>query len=185
MCSRRTYQQIITHMQHWCTAIITNSNRRTYCPRTTKTFINLYIKSMWQWMWGTFKNDRCDIIHEDQVILTGPRDPTTTLWKIPINMDADASKQQHEPIAQVNLAHEQCSSSVSVLMQFLHLVSFSPKPSTWIKGIKINQYILYPNLTAHNVKKYLPKSTTTAKCHLDKHRINEVGHTNVRRKLFF
>ena len=124
-----------------------------------------------------FKKNRCNVTKDDTVILSGPRDPTTTLWKLPIspkagNCEAMSIRTSAPPEHQTNLAHDQCSSTVSDLMQFLYLSFFSPKPLSWLKGIEYNQYVTYLNLTAHNVKKHLPKSTATAKGHVDKQRIN-------------
>eukprot|EP00957_Ditylum_brightwellii_P024195 1825035-Ditylum_brightwellii.AAC.1 len=94
-----------------------------------------------------FKKDRCNIIQNNTTILSRPRDPSTTLWKISINPNAEKQINDNTFNQQANLAHNQCSSTIPECMQFLHLLSFNPKSSSWIKGIKNQQYVTYPNLT--------------------------------------
>eukprot|EP00957_Ditylum_brightwellii_P070580 5362610-Ditylum_brightwellii.AAC.1 len=64
------------------------------------------------------------------------------------------------------------TSSVHDLVQFLHASCFSPVPSTTINAIKNNNFYTWPSFTAHNMRKYLSKSTATAKGHMDRLRKN-------------
>eukprot|EP00957_Ditylum_brightwellii_P137347 10471420-Ditylum_brightwellii.AAC.1 len=68
---------------------------------------------------------------------------------------------------------QQCPSNKHCkLVQFLHASCFSPVPSTTINAIRHNNFYIWPSFTAHNVKKYLPKSTATVKGHMDHLRKN-------------
>eukprot|EP00957_Ditylum_brightwellii_P007778 588696-Ditylum_brightwellii.AAC.1 len=74
------------------------------------------------------------------------------------------------PILQCHNALQTCS--ISELVQFLHASCFSPVPSTTINAIRHNNLYTWPSFTAHNIKKYLPKSTATVKGHMDRLRKN-------------
>jgi hypothetical protein len=54
----------------------------------------------------------------------------------------------------------------------LHAPCFSPVKSTWIKAIKNGNFSSWPGLNEHSVEKYLSKSTSTAKGHLNQQRQN-------------
>eukprot|EP00957_Ditylum_brightwellii_P049819 3777019-Ditylum_brightwellii.AAC.1 len=57
-------------------------------------------------------------------------------------------------------------------MQFLHAAAGSPITSTWIDAISKGYYIMWPGLTADNVRKHLPKSIATSQGHLEQKRKN-------------
>eukprot|EP00957_Ditylum_brightwellii_P135003 10293686-Ditylum_brightwellii.AAC.1 len=57
-------------------------------------------------------------------------------------------------------------------MQFLHAAAGYSVPSTWIKAIQKGYNISWPGLTANNVRRYLPKSSITARGHIDQLRKN-------------
>jgi hypothetical protein len=58
-------------------------------------------------------------------------------------------------------------------MQYLHAACYSPVPSTWIAGIRNNQFTTWPGLTAGAVTKHLPPAMATAMGHLDQRRKNQ------------
>jgi hypothetical protein len=58
------------------------------------------------------------------------------------------------------------------LINYLHAACFSPVKSTWIKAIKNGNFSSWPGLNEQNVEKFLSKSTSTAKGHLNQQRQN-------------
>jgi hypothetical protein len=58
------------------------------------------------------------------------------------------------------------------LINYLHAACFSPVKSTWIKAIKNGFFSSWPGLNEPTVEKYLSKSTSTAKGHLNQQRQN-------------
>jgi hypothetical protein len=73
-------------------------------------------------------------------------------------------------IAQCNHAYD--NNNQKDLINYLHAACFSPVKSTWIKAIKNGNFSSWPGLNEHSVEKYLSKSTSTAKGHLNQHRQN-------------
>jgi hypothetical protein len=57
-------------------------------------------------------------------------------------------------------------------IQYLHAAAGSPVPSTFIKAIKAGNFVTWPTLTAHNLRKYLEKSEATIKGNLNQTRKN-------------
>jgi hypothetical protein len=49
----------------------------------------------------------------------------------------------------------------------MHTVCGYPVKSTWLKAIKVGNYVSWPMLTECNVQKYYPKTIETAKGHLN------------------
>jgi hypothetical protein len=54
----------------------------------------------------------------------------------------------------------------------MHAICGYPVKSTWLKAIKVGNYIGWPTLTERNVQKYYPETTKTAKGHLNQTRKN-------------
>jgi hypothetical protein len=54
----------------------------------------------------------------------------------------------------------------------MHAVSGYLVKLTWLKAIKAGNYVEWPMLTERNVQKYYPKTTKTAKGHLNQTRKN-------------
>jgi hypothetical protein len=54
----------------------------------------------------------------------------------------------------------------------MHTICGYPVKSTWLKAIKAGNYVGWPMLTERNVQKYYPKTTETAKGHLNQTRKN-------------
>jgi hypothetical protein len=94
----------------------------------------------------------------------GSRDPKSRLWRVNL-------KQKMKPkIARCNHAHD--NNNQKDLINYLHAACFSPVKSTWIKAIKNGNFSSWPGLNEHSVEKYLSKSTSTAKGHLNQQRQN-------------
>jgi hypothetical protein len=97
-------------------------------------------------------------------IMYGSRDPKSRLWRV------DLKQKMTPKISQCNHAHD--NNNQKDLINYLHAACFSPVKSTWIKAIKNGNFSSWPGLNEQNVDKYLSKSTSTAKGHLNQQRQN-------------
>ncbi len=57
-------------------------------------------------------------------------------------------------------------------IKWVHTISRYPVKSTWLKAIKVGNYVGWPMLTECNIQKYYPKTIKTAKGHLNQTRKN-------------
>ncbi len=64
----------------------------------------------------------------------------------------------------------------------MHAICGYPLKLTWLKAIKVGNYVGWPMLIERNVQKYYPKTTKTAKGHLNQTRKN-VQSTKVKATL--
>jgi hypothetical protein len=94
----------------------------------------------------------------------GYRDPESRLWRV------NLKQKMNTKIAQCNHAHD--NNNQKDLISYLHAACFSPVKSTWIKEIKNGNFSSWPGLNEHSVEKYMSKSTSTAKGHLNQQRQN-------------
>jgi hypothetical protein len=122
---------------------------------------------------GQLCDNECSVIlTQDQVMVSrngkdvmyGSRDPKSRLWRVNLN------QKMNTKIAQCNHAHD--NNNQKDLINYLHAACFSPVKSTWIEAIKNGFFSSWPGLNEHSVEKYLSKSTSTAKGHLNKQRQN-------------
>ena len=91
---------------------------------------------------------------QNELVLCGPRDPTTGLWIINLEPPTHSANSVYEQTKQVDI------------VRYLHQACGSPVPSTWISAINARYFATWPGLTAGLVKKHLPKELATAKGHL-------------------
>jgi hypothetical protein len=125
---------------------------------------------------ATFDEEHVTITKNNKLILQGPRDPRTRLWKIAVGPETQSSlAPPSEPNtvpfhATANSAYHQTNQQD--LVRFLHAAAGSPVPSTWIAAIQKGHYATWPGLTDDLVRKHLPKSVATVKGHLDQQRQN-------------
>ena len=54
----------------------------------------------------------------------------------------------------------------------MHAVCGYPVKSTWVKAIQAGNYMGWPLLTEHNVRKYYPETSETPKGHMNQTRKN-------------
>jgi hypothetical protein len=116
------------------------------------------------------------IINKDnRLLMTGPRDQQTGLWRIKLNNQptpkpTKITKHKH---CKGFINHAYQEQTIPELMQFLHATAFSPVPSiTWINAIQQGFFQGWSGLTATAVRKHLPKSEATSKGHLVQTRKN-------------
>jgi hypothetical protein len=138
-----------------------------------------------------FTREAATIQKDNAVILHGPREPHTGLWKIPLNPALPLptpAPQSPVPSAANNTNHMHSDSNYSILrhqansayhqpnqaalVSFLHATAGSPVPSTWVRAIHAGHFATWPGLTAELVNKHLQPSLATAKGHLDQQRQN-------------
>jgi hypothetical protein len=62
--------------------------------------------------------------------------------------------------------------STKQAIKWMHAICGYPVKSTWLKTIKVGNYVGWPMLTERNVQKYYLKATETAKGHLNQTRKN-------------
>jgi hypothetical protein len=112
----------------------------------------------------TFTHNQMTVSINGKEVMYGSRDPKSRLWRV-------NWKQKMKPeSAQFNHAHD--DNNQKDLVNYLHAACFSPVKSTWIKAIKNGFFSSWPGLNEHSVEKYLSKSTSTAKGHLNQQRQN-------------
>jgi hypothetical protein len=89
----------------------------------------------------------------------GSRDPKSRLWTV------NLKQKMNTKIAQCNHAHD--NNNQKDLINYLQATCFSPVKSTCITAIKNGNFSTWPGLNEHSVEKYMYKSTSTAKGHLN------------------
>lgn len=108
----------------------------------------------------TFTDQQCNMQHNGKIILQGPRDPLTKLWKISMQPATNHALSAYTQQMQKELV--ECP----------HAAAFSPVKQTWIRAVNNNQFNTWPGLTAQAINKHLRPTMATAKGHLDRQRKN-------------
>jgi hypothetical protein len=103
-----------------------------------------------------FQNEQC--------VMYGSWDPKSRLWRVDF-------KQKFEK-QEVQCNHAHYSNNQKDLINYLHAACLSPVKSTWITAIKNGNFSSWPGLTDRAVEKYLSKSISTTKKHLNQQRQN-------------
>jgi hypothetical protein len=80
------------------------------------------------------------------------------------------TKRQRKHLQQANSVYDLPSTEQAI--KWMHAVCGYPVKSTWLKAVKAGNYVGWPMLTEHNVKKYYPETIETAKGHLNQTRKN-------------
>jgi hypothetical protein len=110
----------------------------------------------------TFTQDQVSVSGNGKHVMYGCRDPKSHLWRV------NLKQKMNTRIAQYNHAHD--NNNQKDLINYLHAACFSPVKSTWIKAIKNGFFSSWTGLNQHSVEKYLSKSTSTSKDHLNQQR---------------
>ncbi len=82
------------------------------------------------------------------------------------------SKQAQKCLHQANSVYD--LPSMEQAIKWMHAVCGYPVQSTWLKAIKVGNYISWPMLSERNVNKYYPETSETSKGHMNQ------MHKNVR-----
>ncbi len=80
------------------------------------------------------------------------------------------SKQARKALQQANSVYDLPSTEQAI--KWMHAICGYPVKLTWLKAIKVGNYVGCPMLMERNVHKYYPKATETAKGHLYQTRKN-------------
>jgi hypothetical protein len=110
---------------------------------------------------GQLCNNECSVTFTQDYV---SRDPKSRLWRVNLKQNMTTK------VAQYKHAHD--NNNQKDLINYLHAACFSPVKSTWIKAIKNGIFLSWPGLNEHSVEKYLSKSTSTTKDHLNQQRQN-------------
>ena len=112
---------------------------------------------------ATFTDTDVSITHQQYTILTGSKDPSSTLWHIPI--------PKHLPTLSPSSASAvQGIASDAAFVRFVHATFGSPALSTFHKAIRRNYLASFPHLTLSIALAHPVNSTATAQGHLDQKR---------------
>jgi hypothetical protein len=89
------------------------------------------------------------------------------MWRIPLE---NSISTQGTPEHYAHDVYEQ--KYMQDTITYLDACCFSPVQDTWLKAIQNGHFARWPSVTVENVCKYLPKSDTTAKGHMNQIRQN-------------
>jgi hypothetical protein len=153
---------------HTCNLLLTDLPHQARQAHILPGLVHNYLISVGQLCGNecsvTFTQDHVTVYRNGINAMYGSRDPKSRLWRV------DLKQKMNPSISQCNHAHD--NNNQKDLMNYLHAACFSPVKSTWIKAIKNGNFSSWPGLNEHNVEKYLSKSTSTAKGHLNQQRQN-------------
>jgi hypothetical protein len=116
---------------------------------------------------ATFHKTHVTVKKNNDILMTGPRDPRTGLWKLPM-----ANTTSPIPVVPQCANVLQVNTGIKRMIHYLHAAAFSPVKSTWLAAIKKGYYTSWPGLTTAAVHKHYPQTTATAKGHMDQTRQN-------------
>lgn len=120
---------------------------------------------------ATFTDTAVNITYEQHTILTGSKDPTSTLWHIPI--------PEHLPILSPPSASAvQGIAPDAAFVRFAHATFGSRALSTFHKAIRCNYLASFPRLTLKIALAHPVNSTATAQGHLDQKRQGQRSSIN-------
>jgi hypothetical protein len=108
------------------------------------------------WCEATFTKSGVAIKHADQIIMTGPRDPSTGMWQLPLQPQSTPLSPRTSVPPQAHSAYH--TSTKPEHVQFLHAAAGYPVPSTWTTAINAGNCTTWPGLDSKLVNKHLPKS---------------------------
>jgi hypothetical protein len=111
-----------------------------------------------------FKNNTC--------VLSGTRNTADGLWDIPIPTELSSPSPSHSSRSHHANAIIRKDMTKTKLAQYLYGCCGSPVPLTWQTAIGNGNFITWSNINSLLIKKHLPKSTDSAKGHMDQERNN-------------
>ena len=100
------------------------------------------------------------VIFNEQVIMTGYRNHNNKLWEVDLENNSINTTTK---INEHSINNVFKISSIKSTIKYLHAACFSQAKVTWIKAIKANFFITWPNLTAEAVQKHLDPSIISSR----------------------
>jgi hypothetical protein len=124
-----------------------------------------------------FDDDKCQVIYNSKVILTGYKDPVSDLWTLP-NLPSEPTRTTPDaphplplgrcisdtPQELANFSYHRTSTENNV--KFMHQSLCNPPNSSLLEAIRRGFLRGAPHLKGKNVAKYLPPSMATSKGHM-------------------
>ena len=121
-----------------------------------------------------FDNNKCQVIYNGKVILTGYKDPNSDLWTVPI---LPSKPTRTTPDAQHQLSLGPCMSDTPQelanfsyhhtltenIVKFMHQSLCNPPKSSLLDAIRRGSLRGAPHLKGKNVAKYLPQAWQSQK----------------------
>jgi hypothetical protein len=109
-----------------------------------------------------FTSTKVPVKNGASTILTGQRDKDSGMWRVPLETSIPLQ------IAPEHYAHNVYEQKyIQDTITNLHACCFSPVQDTWLKAIQNGHFATCPSVTVENVHKYLPKSDTISKGHIN------------------
>ena len=104
----------------------------------------------------------------DEIFLEGYRERSNGLWKLPLWKQAEESPRKNPKSA---LDIMPCNNAyglpnVEAVVKYLHATAGFHLKSTWLKAIKVGNYITWPGMDYYGVNKYFPRADETIKKHI-------------------
>ena len=93
--------------------------------------------------------------------MTGYRNRNNKLWEV--DLENNSNKFTTTDISKNSINNVFKFSSIKNTIKYLHAACFFPAKVTWIKAIKANLVITWPNLTAEAVQKHLDPSIISSR----------------------
>ena len=126
---------------------------------------------------GSGTSEWLQSIPANDIIMTGDRDGTDSLWHLPLHMTDTQPTHSPIPEGQTILGDQGTSinncftlrpnSTIKQRVRYYHACLGSPTLSTWTNAIEAGHLTSFPTLTTSQVRKYFPHSIATYMGHLD------------------
>ncbi len=124
-----------------------------------------------------FNKDKCQVIYNEKIILTGCKDPTSVLWMLPI-LPINEAQTTHDAVHHsllgpcvsstlphaINFSYHQTTKENNV--KFMHQSLCNPPKSSLLAAIRQGFLRAAPHLSKMAVAKYLPPSLALSKGHM-------------------
>ena len=120
----------------------------------------------------TLDKDKVVVTKHGNTIMSGYREKSTGLWRIPLDDEDDVTVRTSNTTKTHSINSISPDGTVREVLEFLSKALFSPTQSTLVKAIENGHLATWPLLTKANVTKFLPNSQETALGHLDQQRKN-------------
>jgi len=115
---------------------------------------------------GPGMNQWLQSIPANDIIMTGDRDGTDTLWHLPLHMTDTQPTHSSMPLIN-SCVSLHSAATMEQRVAYYHACLGSPPISTWCTAIDAGHLTTFPTLTSKQVRKYAPQSMATHQGHLD------------------
>eukprot|EP00804_Cyclotella_cryptica_P002616 CCRYP_010443-RA/>CCRYP_010443-RA protein AED:0.32 eAED:0.22 QI:0/-1/0/1/-1/1/1/0/664 len=115
-----------------------------------------------------FNADECRVSYKGNIVLSGNRDPSSGLWRVPINPTKTVNNLTQLDLSPTH-SQEQYAANLYTLpfkqqqVKYVHQAFFSPPTHTLLKAINNGQLEGVPYMKSDLIRKYLAPSPATSK----------------------